>query len=157
MLRGICMQNSMSLTLSSRSSNESFARVAVAAFIAQLDPTLEEISDVKTAVSEAVTNAIIHGYNEDESTSIIINVSIDDEKLNIHGNDMNKVTIDIIDHGLGIEDVDKAKEPLYTSRPDLERSGMGFSVMESFMDELLVESTKGQGTHIKMVKYIKVR
>ena len=82
MLRGICMQNTMSLTLSSRSSNESFARVAVAAFIAQLDPTLEEISDVKTAVSEAVTNAIIHGYNEDKSTNVIINVSIEDEEEN---------------------------------------------------------------------------
>lgn len=151
------MQNSMSLTLSSRSSNESFARVAVAAFIAQLDPTLEEISDVKTAVSEAVTNAIIHGYNEDESTNIIVNVSIDDEKYNIDGEDKHKVTIGIIDHGCGIDDVSQAREPLYTSRPDLERSGMGFSVMESFMDELYVESSKDQGTHIKMVKYIKVR
>lgn len=157
MLRGICMQNSMSLTLSSRSSNESFARVAVAAFIAQLDPTLEEISDVKTAVSEAVTNAIIHGYNEDESTNIVINVSIEDQKNDMDEDDKYKVTISIIDHGCGIDDVSQAREPLYTSRPDLERSGMGFSVMESFMDELYVESSKDQGTHIKMVKYIKVR
>lgn len=151
------MQNSMSLTLSSRSSNESFARVAVAAFIAQLDPTLEEISDVKTAVSEAVTNAIIHGYNEDESTNIVINVSIEDQKNDMDEDDKYKVTISIIDHGCGIDDVSQAREPLYTSRPDLERSGMGFSVMESFMDELYVESSKDQGTHIKMVKYIKVR
>lgn len=157
MLRGICMQNSMSLTLSSRSSNESFARVAVAAFIAQLDPTLEEISDVKTAVSEAVTNAIIHGYNEDESTNIIINVSIEEEKNSTDDDDKYKVSISIVDHGCGIDDVSLAREPLYTSRPDLERSGMGFSVMESFMDELYVESSKGKGTHIKMVKYIKVR
>ena len=152
MLRGICMQNTMSLTLSSRSSNESFARVAVAAFIAQLDPTLEEISDVKTAVSEAVTNAIIHGYNEDKSTNVIINVSIEDEEEN--ENDKYKVIISVIDHGCGIDDIVQAREPLYTSRPDLERSGMGFSVMESFMDELYVESGKDKGTHIRMVKYI---
>lgn len=151
------MQNSMSLTLSSRSSNESFARVAVAAFIAQLDPTLEEISDVKTAVSEAVTNAIIHGYNEDESTSINIGVNIEDGYKDAEGNNCHKVTISIVDEGCGIEDVSLAREPLYTSRPDLERSGMGFSVMESFMDELYVESGKDKGTHIKMVKFIKVR
>lgn len=157
MLRGICMQNSMSLTLSSRSCNESFARVAVAAFIAQLDPTLEEISDVKTAVSEAVTNAIIHGYNEDETTSINIGVDIEDGFKDTDDNDCYKVTIRIVDDGCGIEDVSLAREPLYTSRPDLERSGMGFSVMESFMDELFVESSKDKGTHIKMVKYIKVR
>lgn len=157
MLRGICMQNNMSLTLSSRSSNESFARVAVAAFIAQLDPTLEEISDVKTAVSEAVTNAIIHGYNEDESTNINISVSIEDGVKDSNNDDVYKVIISVIDNGCGIENVPLAREPLYTSRPDLERSGMGFSVMESFMDELYVESSKNQGTQIKMVKYIKVR
>ena len=151
------MQNSMSLTLSSRSSNESFARVAVAAFIAQLDPTLEEISDVKTAVSEAVTNAIIHGYNEDETTNIRIGVNIEDGFKDTYSNDCYKVTIEIVDNGCGIEDVSLAREPLYTSRPDLERSGMGFSVMESFMDELNVESNKNEGTRIKMVKYIKVR
>ena len=157
MLRGICMQNNMSLTLSSRSSNESFARIAVAAFIAQLDPTLEEISDVKTAVSEAVTNAIIHGYNEDESTNINISVSIEDGVKDSNNDDVYKVIINVIDNGCGIENVPLAREPLYTSRPDLERSGMGFSVMESFMDELYVESSKNQGTQIKMVKYIKVR
>ena len=157
MLRGICMQNNMSLTLSIRSSNESFARVAVAAFIAQLDPTLEEISDVKTAVSEAVTNAIIHGYNEDESTNINISVSIEDGVKDSNNDDVYKVIISVIDNGCGIENVPLAREPLYTSRPDLERSGMGFSVMESFMDELYVESSKNQGTQIKMVKYIKVR
>lgn len=149
------MQNTMSLTLSSRSSNESFARVAVAAFIAQLDPTLEEISDVKTAVSEAVTNAIIHGYNEDKNTNVVINVSIEDEEENHDDNDKYKVTISVIDHGCGIDDIAQAREPLYTSRPDLERSGMGFSVMESFMDELYVESSRDRGTHIRMVKYIK--
>lgn len=155
MLRGICMQNSMSLTLSSRSSNESFARVAVAAFIAQLDPTLEEISDVKTAVSEAVTNAIIHGYNEDKNTNVVINVGIEDNEEDNNDNDKYKVTISIIDYGCGIDNIDQAREPLYTSRPDLERSGMGFSVMESFMDELYVDSSRDKGTHIKMVKYIK--
>ncbi|BAK81429.1 anti-sigma F factor [Candidatus Arthromitus sp. SFB-rat-Yit] len=149
------MQNSMSLTLSSRSSNESFARVAVAAFIAQLDPTLEEISDVKTAVSEAVTNAIIHGYNEDKNTNVVINVGIEDNEEDNNDNDKYKVTISIIDYGCGIDNIDQAREPLYTSRPDLERSGMGFSVMESFMDELYVDSSRDKGTHIKMVKYIK--
>ncbi len=151
------MRNNMSLTLSSRSSNESFARVAVAAFIAQLDPTLEEISDIKTAVSEAVTNAIIHGYNEDENTNVHIKVEIEDGFKDSENNDVHKVSIEIIDNGCGIENVSLAREPLYTSRPDLERSGMGFSVMESFMDELCVESSKDRGTHIKMVKYIKVR
>ena len=151
------MQNNMSLTLSSRSSNESFARVAVAAFIAQLDPTLEEISDIKTAVSEAVTNAIIHGYHEDENTNVHIQVEIEDGHKNNHGEDVYRVCIGVIDNGCGIENVSLAREPLYTSRPDLERSGMGFSVMESFMDELYVESSKDKGTHIKMVKYIKVR
>ena len=151
------MQNSMSLTLSSRSSNESFARVAVAAFVAQLDPTLEEISDIKMAVSEAVTNAIIHGYNGDENTSIIIGVDIEDGFKDSENDDSYKITINVIDKGVGIENISLAREPLYTSRPDLERSGMGFSVMESFMDELFVESSKGNGTCIKMLKYIKVR
>lgn len=157
MLRGICMQNSMSLKVSSRSTNEAFARVSVAAFIAQLDPTLDEISDVKTAVSEAVTNAIIHGYGEDESTSVFISVDIEEGFKNQQNEDSYKVTINIVDEGNGIENISLAREPLYTSRPDLERSGMGFSVMENFMDELNVESSREKGTHIKMVKYIKVR
>lgn len=134
--------NKMSLEFVSKSQNEAFARVAVAAFIAQLDPTIDEISDVKTAVSEAVTNSIIHGYENKDDGIIKICVEICN----------GEVTIEISDNGKGIEDIPKVMEPLYTSRPDLERSGMGFTVMETFMDELLVESEKEKGTRIKMKK-----
>ncbi|AOR22962.1 anti-sigma F factor [Clostridium taeniosporum] len=134
--------NKMSLEFISKSQNEAFARVAVAAFIAQLDPTIDEISDVKTAVSEAVTNSIIHGYENREDGIIKIEVEI------FNG----EVTIEIVDNGKGIEDIPKVMEPLYTSRPDLERSGMGFTVMETFMDGLLVESEREKGTRIRMKK-----
>lgn len=134
-------KNSMKLQFDSKSQNEGFARVAVAAFISQLDPTLEELSDVKTAVSEAVTNAIIHGYEHKEGI-VYINCSI----IN------NSVTLEVYDKGKGIEDINKAMEPLYTSKPELERSGMGFTVMEAFMDELQVDSELGQGTKIWMKK-----
>ncbi|MDR5586674.1 MULTISPECIES: anti-sigma F factor [Clostridium] len=135
-------ENKMNLEFVSKSQNEAFARVAVAAFIAQLDPTIDEISDVKTAVSEAVTNSIIHGYENKENGIIKIEVEIRD----------GEVTIEITDHGKGIEDIPKVMEPLYTSRPDLERSGMGFTVMETFMDGLLVESEKEKGTRVRMKK-----
>lgn len=134
-------ENRMKVEFVSRSINESFARVAVAAFVSQLDPTIEEISDVKTAVSEAVTNSIIHGYENGEGTVTIEAIIKDDE-----------LTLTIIDEGVGIGDVKKAMEPLYTSRPDLERSGMGFTVMETFMDSLVVESEKGHGTKVIMKK-----
>lgn len=134
--------NKIKIEFLSKSVNEGFARVAVAAFIAQLDPTIEELNDVKTAVSEAVTNSIIHGYENREDGIIKIEASI----LN------NTVTISIEDFGKGIEDIKKAMEPLYTSTPDLERSGMGFTVMKSFMDEIEVESTKGKGTIVVMNK-----
>jgi len=145
-LRGIEMKaaNEMRLEFLSRSSNESFARVAIAAFAAQMDPTLEEIADIKTAVSEAVTNAIIHGYEEKEG---YIKIS-----AKIYA---DKIVIEVSDDGKGIEDVEKARQPLYTSKPELERSGMGFTVMETFMDEVEVISALGQGTKVKMVKYIK--
>lgn len=120
--------NSMELIFDSKSINEGFARVAVAAFLTQLNPTLEEVSDVKTAVSEAVTNAIIHGY-ENESDSIWIRSYIEGQIF----------YIEIEDKGKGIEDVEKAMEPLFTTRPEADRSGMGFSFMEAFMDELRVE------------------
>lgn len=136
------IKNEMRLEFLSKSQNEGFARVAVAAFAAQLDPTLEEIADIKTAVSEAVTNAIIHGY---ENT--IGYVSIESKLFD------NGIIIDVIDKGKGIEDIEKAKQPLYTSKPELERSGMGFTVMETFMDELEVTSSPNEGTHIRMVKY----
>lgn len=136
--------NYMKLEFLSKSNNESFSRVVVAAFASQLDPTLEELSDIKTAVSEAVTNAIIHGYEYGDGTIII-------ESL-ISGN-----TIEIIvrDSGKGIDNLEVAMEPFYTSKPNLERSGMGFTVMETFMDSLDVESVKDEGTVVKMTKHIK--
>jgi len=136
--------NSMKLEFLSKSTNEGFARVAVAAFVSQLDPTVEELSEIKTAVSEAVTNSIVHGY-EDKLGLITISVSIKGDT----------VTIQIKDKGKGIEDIERAKEPLFTSKPDLERSGMGFTVMESFMDKLVVKSVVGKGTTVTMAKRIK--
>jgi len=136
--------NEMKLEFSSKSSNESFARVAIAAFAAQMDPTLEEITDIKTAVSEAVTNAIIHGY-EDREGKVIITAELYPDRI----------VIEVSDDGKGIEDVEKARQPLYTSKPELERSGMGFTVMETFMDEVEVISALGQGTRVRMVKYFK--
>lgn len=133
----------MKLEFLSKSTNESFARVVVAAFASQLDPTLEEISDIKTAVSEAVTNSIIHGYEYKEG-SIILEAMINN----------NTIEIIIRDYGKGISDISKAMEPFYTSKPDLERSGMGFTVMQTFMDELIVESEENEGTVLKMKKKI---
>lgn len=135
--------NRMLLEFESRSQNESFARTVVAAFAASLDPTIEELADIKTAVSEAVTNCIIHGYENREG---IITM-----RCSINGNEF---TVEIEDKGVGIENIAKAMEPLYTTRPELERSGMGFSFMEAFMDELEVESTVGKGTVVKMMKKI---
>lgn len=137
-------ENKMKIEFLSRSQNESFARVSVAAFISQLDPTIDEIADVKTAVSEAVTNSIIHGYENKEGI-----VCIESE---IRG---REATITISDNGNGIEDIELARQPLYTSRPDLERSGMGFTVMETFMDSLQVNSERGKGTKIIMKKVFK--
>ena len=138
--------NKMSIEFVSKSQNEGFARVAVAAFVAQLDPTIDEINDVKTAVSEAVTNSIIHGYENKEDKLVRIEAEINE----------NEVTIVIIDKGIGIDDIEQAMEPLYTSRPDIERSGMGFTVMETFMDELKVESEKGIGTKVVIKKKFNV-
>ena len=136
--------NKMALEFLSKAKNEGFARVSVAAFVAQLDPTMDEISDVKTAVSEAVTNAIIHGYNSQEDGIIRIESEIYE----------NEVTIVISDKGKGIENIEQAMEPLYTSRPETNHAGMGFTFMEAFMDELEVTSTSGQGTKVKMRKKI---
>jgi stage II sporulation protein AB (anti-sigma F factor) len=137
-------QNEMKLEIPSKSQNESFARAVVAAFASQLDPTISELSDVRTSVSEAVTNAIIHGYDNNPGV-VIIKCRIED----------NKLYVEIIDHGKGIEDVELARQPLYTSKPELERSGMGFTVMETFMDTLEVESVPGEGTSVKMIKEFK--
>ena len=135
--------NEMEVIFDSRSINEGFARVAVASFMTQLNPTLEEVADVKTAVSEAVTNAIIHGYEKKV------------EKIKIHCYLCeNTLYIEIEDYGKGIEDVEQAMQPLFTTKPEAERSGMGFSFMQAFTDELSVESAVGEGTVVKMKKVI---
>lgn len=136
--------NEMKLEMKSKSNNEAFARIVVAAFASQLDPTLEELADIKTAVSEAVTNCIIHGYDGKEGI-IHINCKLVDKSIEI----------EIIDYGKGIENIEMAKQPLYTSKPDLDRSGMGFTIMESFMDDVKIESIVGVGTKIIMKKTIK--
>ncbi|HEU4965764.1 MAG TPA: anti-sigma F factor [Bacilli bacterium] len=133
--------NYFELKFSSRSQNESFARVAVAAFISQLNPTMEELTEFKTVVSEAVTNAIIHGYEEQDGF-VMITCSL------LEG--MIELTIE--DHGRGIEDVDQAREPLFTSKPEMERSGMGFTIMENFMDDIEITSRPGVGTRVRLVK-----
>lgn len=134
-------KNNMALTFSSLPVNEAFARMAVSAFIMPLDPTVSEITDIKTAVSEAVTNSIIHGY-EGTSGDITLLCSYSGRE----------VYIEVSDYGRGIADIQKAMTPLYTSKPELERSGLGFTVMESFMDRLDVESHPGKGTKIIMSK-----
>ncbi|WP_054949553.1 anti-sigma F factor [Numidum massiliense] len=137
-------KNYMRLEFASVSANEAFARVAVASFISQLDPTLEELTDIKTVVSEAVTNAIIHGYGSNPGKTVVIETAIAD----------NRVEIAIQDHGVGIENVDEARQPLYTSKPELERSGMGFTIMENFMDSCEIMSAPNAGTTVKLVKYL---
>lgn len=138
------IENEMELQFISKSTNEAFARITVAAFASQLDPTIEELADIKTAVSEAVTNCIIHGYDNKQGI-IKINAKLQE----------NEIIIKISDNGKGIENIDVAKEPLYTTKPNLERSGMGFTIMESFMDSMKVESIVGLGTKITLTKTIK--
>lgn len=138
--------NYISLEFLSRSANESFARTAVACFAAQLDPTLDELGDIKTAVSEAVTNAIVHAY-PDTLGRIVVRARILDE---------NVLEIMVRDWGCGIMDVERAREPMYTTGGE-ERSGMGFTIMESFMDRIKIRSTPGKGTRVTMQKSIKPR
>ena len=135
--------NEMVLEFDSRSCNEGFARVAVAAFSTQLNPTLEEVADLKTAVSEAITNAIIHAY-DNQVHKIRLECRLEGKTIEIA----------VTDFGKGIPDIPKAMEPLFTTRPELERSGMGFAFMEAFMDELSVESRVGQGTVVRMKKTV---
>ena len=135
--------NKMELNFLAISQNESFARVAVAAFAAQLNPTLAEITEIKTAVSEAVTNAIIHGYDGMDGERMV--------NLKCHIKGM-EIAIEVSDSGMGIDDIDQAREPLYTSKPEMERSGMGFTVMEEFMDHMEVISQICVGTTIKLRK-----
>lgn len=134
-------ENEMKIEFDAISQNEGFARIVVAAFVAQLDPTVEELSDIKTSVSEAVTNAIIHGYENYGGKVYMF--------CKIFG---NVVYIEIEDHGQGIKDIDEARQPMFTSKPDQERSGMGFTVMEAFMDSVEVESVDGCGTTVMMKK-----
>ena len=137
------ISNEMELIFDSRSSNEAFARVTVASFMTQLNPTLEEVSDVKTAVSEAVTNAIIHGYeNKEDSVELCCD------------RDGQQLIVTVEDHGVGIVDIEQARNPFYTTKPELERSGMGFTFMEAFMDKVEVCSQLGVGTKVVMWKYI---
>ena len=137
------MNNYMKLEVPAKSSNEAFVRAVVGAFVSQMDPTIEEIADIKTAVSEGVTNAIIHGY---ENMKGVVTVICRSEE--------NIIEIVIADSGVGIPDIEKAREPLYTSKPKEERSGMGFTVMETFMDVLIIECEVGVGTRITMRKRI---
>jgi len=153
-------KNEMEISFDAISDNEAFARVAVAAFVSHLNPTLEELSDIKTAVSEAVTNSIIHGYENfygyrKPGGRRPAGEVIHPGKVTIYCLLENDILhIRVSDRGLGIENVEKAMEPLYTSKPELERSGMGFAFMEAFMDDLQVESRPGQGTTIHMMKKI---
>ena len=135
--------NEMKLEFVSKTNNEAFARIAVAAFVSQLDPTIDELSDIKTAVSEAVTNSIIHGYEDEEG---IVKIT-----AKLFG---NTVEIEVSENGKGIANIEEARKPLYTSKPNMERSGMGFTIMESFMDYVNVESAVGLGTKITMKKKI---
>lgn len=137
------MENYMELTIPSHSKNESFARAVVGAFFTQLDPDLNDINELKTAVSEAVTNAIIHGYGDTIGEIRIVAKIME-----------NIFEVKIIDQGLGIENIEQAREPLYTSKPEMERSGLGFSVMEGFMDEVEIISKVGAGTQITLRKKI---
>lgn len=136
--------NRMQLRFASLSENESFARVTVAAFVSQLDPMMEELTDIKTVVSEAVTNAIIHGYDNSPDEEIEITAVIEGDRF----------TLTVEDKGKGIEDLELARQPLYTSKPELERSGMGFTIIENFMDEVDIVSQPGHGTKVVMVKQI---
>jgi stage II sporulation protein AB (anti-sigma F factor) len=137
-------KNFMKVQFASVSANESFARIVVAAFASQLDPTMDELTDIKTVVSEAVTNAIIHGYEENPEGTVTISARIDGDIL----------YITVEDEGRGIEDLELARTPLYTSKPELERSGMGFTIMENFMDRIEIASEPGKGTKVEMAKRI---
>ena len=136
--------NEMTIVFDSRPVNEGLARVAVAAFCTQLNPTMEEVADLKTAVSEAVTNCIIHGY-EGEIHKITVSCRMKGREL----------FVDVTDEGTGIADIEKAMQPMFTTKPDKDRSGMGFTFMEAFMDEVSVDSQVGKGTTVHMKKIIR--
>jgi len=139
--------NVMTLQFSSRSENEAFARIAVAAFFTQLNPTMDELTDLKTVISEAVTNCIIHGYDNDPTGIITITAELTTEGI----------CMTVADKGKGIEDIELARQPLYTSKPEMERSGMGFTIMENFMDTCTVTTELGVGTSICLKKRVEVK
>ncbi|WP_170007531.1 anti-sigma F factor [Bacillus fonticola] len=139
------MKNEMHIQFSARSENESFARVTVASFVAQLDPTMDELTELKTVVSEAVTNAIIHGYHNTGDGFVYISCVAEG----------GAIDLTIRDEGMGIDDIEEARQPLFTTKPELERSGMGFTIMENFMDAIDVTSTPGVGTTIHLRKQVK--
>ena len=142
------MENRMELTFSACPQNEAFARVAVAAFAVQLSPTLGEMADIKTAVSEAVTNAIVHGYRDlptDPAHTVRLKAVLCERRV---------LMVTVSDDGVGIDDVPKAMQPFYSTGDELERSGMGFCVMQTFMDAVEVDSAPGKGTTVTMRKYI---
>ncbi len=141
------IQNEVKMTFLSKSSNEGFARIAVSGLVSQLDPMVDELADIKTAVSEAVTNCIVHAYDKQVGKIDLI-VRLYDE---------NVVYIRVKDYGCGIEDVKKAMEPLFTTAPNDERAGLGFAVMESFMDKVSVRSKVSKGTTVTLIKKIKSR
>ena len=138
------IENNARIVFDARSENEGFARMVVMGFMMEMNPTMDELQDVKTAVSEAVTNAIIHGYESSEKAQVELVCKRKDQEL----------TIIIEDHGIGIRDVEEARQPFYTTKPEEERSGMGFSFMETFMDEVEVVSEVDKGTRVTMKKYI---
>lgn len=138
------MKNEMFVEFLSKSENESFARVVVGAFIAQLDPTMDELTEIKTVVSEVVTNSIIHGYNNEPNHFISIECKINN----------NEIDITVKDNGIGISNIEEAREPLFTSKPELERSGMGFTIIDSFMDSVEITSELHVGTTVNMVKQL---
>ncbi|ATH92244.1 anti-sigma F factor [Bacillus glycinifermentans] len=138
------MKNEMNIQFTALSQNESFARVTVAAFIAQLDPTMDELTEIKTVVSEAVTNAIIHGYENSGEGTVYISVTLED----------HIVYLTIRDEGIGITDLEEARQPLFTTKPELERSGMGFTIMENFMDDITIDSSPEMGTTIHLTKHL---
>lgn len=140
------MKNEMTLEFTAISENESFARVTVAAFVAQLDPTMDELTEIKTVVSEAVTNSIIHGYENKGTGQVQIKAEIVEGTVNVI----------ISDTGVGIDNLEEARQPLFTTKPELERSGMGFTIMENFMDHVHIHTEWGQGTTIYLTKHLAI-
>ena len=139
------MHNRMEITFLARAQNEAFARVAIAAFAVQLNPTLPEMADIKTAVSEAVTNAIVHGYQNDETRMVRLSAEYGERRV---------LEVTVRDEGCGIRDIETAMQPFFSTGDGTERSGMGFCVMQTFMDAVEVESTVGEGTTVRMRKYV---